>query len=397
MRMRARMLVSYTLFWALINALSLFSVKLLSPTQILVVVSSFLVNAVTPFMIKASFSVGKILLGLVGFFLLLQIFVLRLSDSLDLNLIFGFIYITWSACILSSGLGTLVAATIMTSSATLISYFIFSHKPKTFFVGTTPHEAVGVLFPLTLTVVFYFFAFLIFRKIRTLAQLELDREIEWQYRVNVLEEISSIAGITGTLLSGPLTSFRNGVQNLNQESDASQLDRMQTQIDELLLISQSFAWIYRAHGGGGTYSILSSNLTRQLEVLLTCKAQKEGWTFGIEHRGSPVEISGPVPSIVLFLFTLSAHILEEKQPLEKRHLTLEFDHKGNQATWKLRWPYALGHESLRDVRKSELSTSFSDRQEMIRDLSRVCAARVQYSRKEDAQEILVKGSWQRPG
>lgn len=267
--------------------------------------------------------------------------------------------------------------------------FIFSRKPESFFTSSSPHEAPGVLIPLTMTVVLYFLAFLMLRRIRNIAQRELDQVIEWQDRVKVLDEVSSITRITRTLLVGPLNSFRDELQTLGRKEEKPQIDRMQNLLEELLLISQSFAWIYRAHGGAGSYSVLSSRLMRQLEVLLTSKAEEQGWTFEAEHRGSPIEVFGPIPKIVLFLFTLSAEILKEPQPSDKLHLTLEFDSREKQVTWKLRWPYALGYQSPRDLQQGELSSEGSDRQEMIRDLSQACAARIHYSREQGFQEILI--------
>lgn len=395
-RMRARMLVVYFLVWAIINGLTLLSAKLLSGGELAIVLFNFAMCVTTPLLIRMSYSPDKIILSVLCLVLIMQGFLIETSESMNISLMFGFIYITWSAGMLSANMKLSACALLLNVIATYVGYISLSKKGDAYFSSLSPDEGYAAIVHLMSTAAFYSLVFLVLLKIKKIAQKELDQEIEWQQRVQRLDEASSMTKMMRFLLSRPVSLFQHDLKNLERKADGLFLDKMQARVDELVLISQSFAWIYRAHGGGGSYSVLSDTLMRHLEVLLSFKMQEEGWTFGVEHRGRPVEIFGPVPSIVLFLFTVINQILEEPQPLQDRHLSLEFDHEGDRATWKLHWPYcALENSSEHDIPKGDGPFKQTARQELIRDLSQLCRAKIQYSREQNSRQILITGSWQR--
>jgi hypothetical protein len=134
---------------------------------------------------------------------------------------------------------------------------------------------------------------------------------------------------------------------------------------------------------------------QQLEILLSSKIKEEGWTLGVEHPRPPVEINGPIPSIMLFLFTIVIQIVESPQPHEKRQLSIVSNREGKLISWKMRWPSeARVVEPIGDLAlKEEQFSTTSMRQEMIRELTLTCNAEVQESRDQRDNQILIRGAW----
>lgn len=228
-------------------------------------------------------------------------------------------------------------------------------------------------------------------KIRELAQNDIDRENEWQQRNLKLDELSTLTRTLRHLFDSPIRAFQEDLESLERNHDKTTMNRMQRNLDELVLISQGFNWIYRAYRKEGFSSISSTKLLDQLRVLLSSKLKEEGWTLGISHDGQPVEVHGPIPSLVLFLFTVVIQIVETSQPEGKRQLSLEMGQEGRSLFWKVHWPCPgvtnLGNSK---TRAEEPNSKTNVRQDLIRELLSVCDADMQEFREQSICHILIR-------
>lgn len=394
-RMRARMLVFFLLFYGFLDVIALLSVSnLLGWLEYFGVWLSLITSVSLPFLIKKSYSPDTILLAAVTSFLLILVPGIAYSEFLNPNYLNGFLVMIWMSCLIANDLRIRVAALSMTFLGSIIALLSLSHKPDSYF-HIAPEAGHATFANVLVNMIAQLVIFSMCLRIRSIAQDDLNQEIDWQQRLIELDELSSMTKAMRSLFIRPIESIRLDLLDLTKQPDASVLDRIKKPLDELLLISQSFSWIYRAHGRGGTYSLLSSSLLRQVEVLLSSKMEEEGWSFGIKHSGKPVEIYGPVPSLVLVLFTLIVQILEDPQPYEKRRLSLEFLQKGKWTIWKLTWPF--DPDSVGNIAEGESSSRVALRKELIQDLTRACNANILHShdQEQNARQILISGSWQR--
>lgn len=236
-------------------------------------------------------------------------------------------------------------------------------------------------------------------RIIALAQRELNHEVEWKLRSSRLAEIASMTSVMTSLMGRPLQSFkrhwhewgRAGCRNGNAEV----IEKVEQELNDLLQISQSFGWLYRAYRQDGEFRVSSRLLLRQLQVLLAHKAEISGWTLKAKPFLQNIEISGPVPSIMLLLFSLCIQVLESEQPLESRQLEIELSHDESSVAWKLSWP----QESLNPVDRRKNAEIGRDakkvdlREELIQDLKRVCQVTISSFEEADLHHILIQGAW----
>lgn len=292
-------------------------------------------------------------------------------------MLIGFVNLLYLYCLLVSDLKKRIAFLVLILSATFLAFLSIVSRSG-FVLNVSPAAlAISLNFFLA-SMIAHCIIFSMILKIKGIAQMDLNLEVIWQERVRRLEEVSSMTKAMRNLLIRPIEAFSRNLIRLRQDPDGFEVVALQKQLDELVLISKAFGWIFRAHSGEESLSITSSAFMSQLEALLSIRAQEKGWALRIEHKGQSIEISGPVPAIMYFLYSISVQIFGEA-PYENRQLSMEFEHRENSVTWKVSWPLSTQGFSVAPL------------QELIRDLMKAGNASIQRSRNRSAHQLLVSG------
>lgn len=393
-RMRARIIVFTLLFWVFLDVLALLSAKLMTWDDIIVISVCLVVNVILAFLIKNAYSPEKVTLSYIALIQFIQVLGIYFSRAPNPFLVAVFISGIYTACLIINDLRQRIAVLCIALTSTFLAYLCFFGKMGGEFLTFPANAASGALtFQLASTVA-QFVTLSMVSKIKEIAQGDLDLEIEWQDRMKRLGEVSSMTNTMRRLLAHPIETLRRDLKEIEQAPDPFTEGRLQRQLDELLLISQSCGWIYRAHENQGSFSISSSTLMKQVEVLLSTKAEDDLWTIEVKHKGQSVDIYGPIPLIVLFLYTFTVHVLEQGQPHELRRLSLEFEHREERAIWTMRWPFPARESGLaRD--SSDRISSVSMQEDLARDLTHKYNADIQRLRDQDNHQVLLTGPWRR--
>lgn len=230
----------------------------------------------------------------------------------------------------------------------------------------------------------------VYLKIKGITEKELNQEHEWQERSLQLNEISSMTSIMRSLMNLPLQAFMSDWRAFRSEpADERTKARMRRELDDLMSISQSFSWIYRAYRREKACAALSQTLLQHLQVLLSFKVAETGWSLNAKPVERSVEIYGPIPSMMLLLFSTILQILESDQPEELRRLYVHVHHEGESIKWTISWP-----DSSRDGARQWLDQeNLSPRNEMIEDLKKACLATIDEYEDEGLRHLQISGAW----
>lgn len=394
-RMRARMIVFYFLFQlvldmiglALASMLPFFEVVVISLYVLIVVTCLALIRlGVSPEKVASSY----IILSLSA--VLVIILTTGTSSLIDFNLVnsFNFTLAIGGLVIPSKKIRRFIVLFLTFGNGLLFSFLRYRSE----------NDLLTVTSQMAMITVFTHLGFLLcltamILKIRSIAQKDIDQETEWQQRRSRLEETSSMTRTLRMLWDKPIHSFQNNLAILKRAHDTKSMIRMQGDLNELRLISQSFSWIYRAFREEGTSSILSTALFEQLQVLLSTKLREEGWTIRVKQPQQAVEVHGPIPTIMLFFFTILSEILDEGLPLEQRRLSLELEQGGNLLTWTLTWPGPIQElEEQPALDFSDVLSPASKRRELIRELTLACNADIRGFQSQGLRRMQIHGPWQ---
>lgn len=395
--MRARMAIFYFLFQACMNAIHLVFSLFWTSVDLLTFLPAFALFGFCLFLIKKSVSPEKVVAGFLTLSLMTVIVAVKNSHIIDINILSSFVFFLTITGLIISKLNIRLMLLTVAIAGTLVSYYLLAGKSADQSLILPPRQASGIMFIAAMANIFatYLIIGMVLR-IKSIAQDAKDQELEWQHRRVRLEDLSSMTQTMRLLIDRPFHAFQRYLLKLEKKHELTTLQKMQGELDDLLLISKSFGWIYRAYREEGSSAILSTALLQQLQVLLSSKIREEGWTLASRHDGQPVEVFGPIPSIMLFLFTVVNQILEGPQPKEMKQMSMEIDSMGNVITCKLSWPFGFRSDERSMFRLvKEKKPQDSLRQELIRELSQICNADIQYRRDKSFEQLLISGSWRR--
>lgn len=250
--------------------------------------------------------------------------------------------------------------------------------------------------------VFWIVLLAIYLKIKTLTQKELDQEVEWQQRIERLAGITSMTKSMGELWRKPIEVFlkdwRLFLQHQLGPEAGSFADRMQEKLDDIVEVSQSYGWIFRAYRQETSSSVSSEVILHHLQVLLGSKARDDGWILNAHPSQNSFEIYGPIPSIILLLFSAIAEILERPE-VEHPRLEIEVGRDKSIVLWKLSWPSGglnPGFFDPKDVSMSASSLSSpagNPSQDLIQDLLQSCGAKAHGFRDDGFHYLHIQGAW----
>lgn len=240
----------------------------------------------------------------------------------------------------------------------------------------------------------------VYLKSRNIMQEELDHEIEWQFRNARLAEISAITRSVHFLMGMPLKAFSDEwlsmAWNAPAKNNEISLNKMQQQIEELVRISQSYSWMYRAFQKEGKSSASSDLLVTHLQTLSKIPFDEGGWKWKSKVKAESIEISGPIPSLMLLLFCITIQIVEQTPSEGMDTIQLDVNQKDKWVIWVFSWPEET--ESQRsilngtDEDKDALSLG-GMRKDLIQDLQQACAAKLLEYKKGDLHVLQVSGAW----
>lgn len=389
--MRGRLIVSWMLIFVVLNPILFFLMDETSVSVFVLLPCYFFAELAGLYLIKRSFSPERVFAVIVLLSQVLVAFAIGLQNPVASDLFYS--YFIFAAVIGLFVTDRMLSLSLQVSNVmvTGLSCLIFLKKLN----GadwSIPNPTEGRVFLNSVAnQVAFLVVIAVVLKIRKFAQNDIDQEIEWQQRTLRLGDLTSMTREMQVLLSEPVRSLNADFESLKSADDSSRMDVMETKLDELLLISQSFSWLYRAFSLEESSSIPSSSFLQQLRVLLSAKVKEGGWDFSINHPGQPFEIFGPLPSIMLFLFSIVVQILEGEASCAKKELSLELDRTEKFITWKLSWPN-LEAKPKKSWFTSE-SPASSMRQELIGDLMWVCDAEIQEFEEPFVQGLLISGAW----
>lgn len=393
-RRHARMIVFYLLFLFATNSLRFVFSRFYSPIETLFLLVNSCAPALCLLLIKRSFSPEKVVTGLVFFLLTELTLTTVVGKVINANFMSIYAMILTSACfvIVSLKLRLLILFAVLLGNA-LCYWAIYE-------MSIDPHRIIlygeleDDLFKVVTRAMSITIFALITIKIRNVSQREMELEIEWQQRALRLEELSSVTKSMCFLLDRPTRILSYDIDILCREQDAASLDRIEEELSELVLVSQSLGWIYRAYRQEGASSILSTTLMLQLQVLLSSKVREKGWTLSTSHPGQPVEVFGPIPSLTLILFTVIAQIVDGPKEQQQKELSLEFQQKGSLLIWNLRWPLPFHEaEDAQSLARDEKASNLILRQELIQELTKVCKADIHKSQEGGIRQMQISGAW----
>lgn len=238
----------------------------------------------------------------------------------------------------------------------------------------------------------------IYLKSRSIMQDDLDHETEWQIRNAKLAEISVMTRTMHSLMNLPLKDFSDEYSNLTKNAASSDntilLDKMQHNIDDLVRISQSYAWMYRAFQKEGDSSASSDVLVMHLQTLSSLAFEKWGWEWRLKPKAEPVEISGPVPSLMLLLFCIIIQVVENPPSQGSNFIQLEVNRTDNGVNWILSWPAENEYQkSILDGNGGDSLSLSAMRRDLILDLQKACGATLSEYQKDTLRVLKVSGAW----
>lgn len=232
-------------------------------------------------------------------------------------------------------------------------------------------------------------------------EVELHQEKDWLLRSSRLHEVSTLAESLNFQVSGPLKEFGRDFQRLkdvygSEGFDTLEKDRVESMsraVEELIQVSRSFDWIYRSHKLDNLISSSTSNLLKQLKILLEGKALENAWSLRFQSDIPADELKGGVPSLMLLLVTLAHRNFERYSSAHEMALTIKVEALDKDAVvWRMIWPRTPEKTiSFRfDSPRAELSKIVDEiREALIAELARDCCATLESIDRPDESEIKL--------
>lgn len=120
----------------------------------------------------------------------------------------------------------------------------------------------------------------------------------------------------------------------------------------------------------------SDVLFKQLQILLNPTVKEGGWTIKSRVPEEVIEVYGPIPSMMLLLFSMIVEILESEGSGGGRCLEIGLAYEADSVEWNLSWPSSTGDGRVTLKHGQDRTGSFLGalRHDMIHDLSRACNA-----------------------
>lgn len=392
-RMRARMVMFIFLFWIFLNILLMIFCGAANFALLRTLVGATVLNAVCAYLVRKSFDPEKVIIFYSSVDIIYHGQQIMLSGNPQPIMMLNYATLVYINCLIVGDIKKRISLFGLIFAATLFAFLCFLRKGSEISLNAQSDDAFWSMNFIVSNSIAQVAILGMALKVRAIAQAELTLEIEWQDRARRLEEVSSMTKAMRSLLRRPVEALQQDLKFFAKDCQRTFPGDVQVHIDELVLISKAFGWIYRAHSGEQLQSIVSNTFMRQLNILLSAKVREEGWVLDAKHKGQPIEIYGPVPAIMHLIYSIIIQILREPQPSEKRQLSLEFDYEEKRAMWRICWPF-----SIPDFGNALFERSPSDpkQQELIEDLMQACNASIQHCRQQDGHQILITGSWGQP-
>lgn len=361
-------------------------------------------NFICLFLARKSYSVNNIVvMNLCVFPLIGMADAFLVSKSILCPSIFYYSMNLFFACIMLENARTrfLILALYLTVTA---FFFTWAGKLGLAYPDGLPGSLFVGLFTTILLLLFLLFWIKICLRILDFAEIDLEREIDWQIRSNRLTEIASITSIFSSLMRQPVIDLRRDWQVLDLETyraeDVAAVGRMNRELDQLLQISGSLTWIYRIFQQEGAEISSSNTLIHQLQAILATKAAGSGWTIKAKSPAKNLEMHGHVPSVLLLIFMIGSQILESASSGRKKNLEIEMNQDEESIVWKLSWPLeAMDFAFPWDHHPYDQGKIAADtlRAKLIRELKRISKVSITNYEDADRRHVLITRTWRRFG
>lgn len=290
-------------------------------------------------------------------------------------------------CLMIPELGKRTVLLIFALSSTLISFAILRTRAS---VLLMPPELTGT-YALTISAsvsIGFIVLIYLYLKIKSIAQDDLDQEVEWQMRSTRLNEIATMTATMAPLMDRPLQELARELHGFGQGGEwEPDIKKIAPALGELIEISQSFGWIYRAYRYEGLCLAPASQLFKHIQILISFKLKVKGWSLRTSPPQTSFEMQGPIPSMMLLVFSCIIKVLENEQPDEHRQLSIGLERREDSATWTLSWPEIRSHKA---PDATSLLLPWND---LIYDLAHVSGAEIEKRRVDNANYLYIKGDW----
>lgn len=292
-------------------------------------------------------------------------------------------------CLLFSEIKTRIFFLAWTVGLTLL-FWVVALKVD---IAAIPDMGYGWTYPIlgTIIPIFIYIAF------RDLMQRELEQESDWQARSVRLNEVNSMTKSMYALMKRPLNHldryWKDFYGNTSFEDEAIQ-DEIAKGLDELIEVSRSFGWIYRAYRNEGTCVAPSSQLFQNLQTLISQKIEDSGWELQVLPANMDAEIRGPIPSMMLLIFTIVVQIIELSELQQMKFLELQLAQRENRVNWLLSWPSEKVGSILAPRSPGQKEPSITTlRGDLIQDLRESCQANFLEYEERGSRFFQISGDW----
>lgn len=337
------------------------------------------------FLIKRSYPVGRLLLIYVFVTVLSFLALLvRFPGKIVEPLAYAYSTVMILLVLLFSNLKSRIFIVALIFTWSLLTWILA--KDASIVVALGPTWIFNVIFPSIATIALIY----VYLRLKAILQEELDREIEWQLHNARIAEISAMTRTMSSLMIKPLATVRrNLLETVDHPMAGNELENMESELKDLTEVSQSFGWIYRAYRDDGSYCASSETLLRHLRTLLSTRFESAGWRLIAKPIRENVELCGPIPSMMLLLFSKASQIVENSDNQDSRRLEMEISHDRGFITWTFSWP-SEGREA-REAVKERASANVD--QTFVQDLSVACNAQIREFEGQGAYHLSISGAW----
>ncbi|RZA26040.1 MAG: hypothetical protein EOP10_04970 [Proteobacteria bacterium] len=297
--------------------------------------------------------------------------------NFPLYLVFGF-FITsrWQKRVVLAA--WLLFLTVATMQLIRIQGFTLPYNQDIQTVVKNASIAIGLRSLLALVSVYWFV------QIRNIADQDLDREIEWQIRSEKLDEITNMIKSMFPRLDVPLDRIGETLRTLKSTDVSPRIRELEADVIQLKEVAQSISWAYRAFRNEHIAETSSEIILEQLYVMLERSHFDSGWTIRVKSPDQPINLRGPVPSLMLLILSLVDQIIAGSSTIAERSVEIEFKTVEGEQIWFLSWP------------PSDFTSKDMTKKILIEELGSNIKAKISDLTNPLRNLIEIRGKWQSP-
>lgn len=296
-------------------------------------------------------------------------------------------------CLLFSKLKTRIFFLLWAVGLNMLTWAIAStsktaDNPFMDFYGFT-YPVLGTIVPIFIYVLF-----------RDLTQRDLELESDWQARSARLIEVTSMTKTMYKLMVRPLNVLDNCLKDLNRNASFDQHSELPQKelekgLDEIIEISRSFSWIYRAYRDEGSSTAALSQIHQNVQTLISQRIADSGWDLKVPPIEIEAEIQGTIPSMMLLIFSVVVQIIETSELQDARSLRLQVGRRENRVSWLFSWPSEPAVSILSPLVKAGKGppSIIELRQDLIQDLKVICQAHFREYEESGLRFFQISGDW----